>query len=37
MKQKTNLIVLRISYKVIRMPEKNINPFFEEWIEKKKQ
>ena len=37
MKQKTNLIALRTSYKVIRMPEKNIYPFFEEWIEKNKQ
>ena len=37
MKQKTNLIVLRTSCKVIRLPEKNIYPFFEEWIEKCKQ
>ena len=37
MEQKTNLIVLTTSYKVIKMPEKSIYPFFEEWIIKNKQ
>ena len=35
--RKTNLIVLGTSYKVIKLPEKNVYPFFEEWIIKNKQ
>ena len=35
--QKTNLIVLGPLHKVIKMPEKSIYPFFEEWIIKRKQ
>ena len=37
MEIKANLIFLTTSYKVIKMPEKNIYPFFEEWIIKNKQ
>ena len=37
MEQKTDLIVLTTLYKVFEMPEKNIYPFFEEWIIKNKQ
>ena len=31
LKQKTYLIVLATSYKVMKIPEKNTYPFFEEW------